>query len=1234
MGPIEVHSAGNPIRVGGVKQRSILALLIANQGRAVSTDRIVEDVYGEAAGGGIRRSVQSTVSLLRRDLGDVIVGTGDGYLFDAPRLAVDAARFEDGVAAGLETLEIDPERAATLLRDALGLWRGDPYADVDGRAVFESEIVRLCELRLVALEARVDADLGCGRHREVLGELEALTAEFPLRERLWGLWMLALYRAGRQAEALAAYQRLRTMLGEELGIEPSTELRVLEEQILLQDPVVDLVAPVPRDLPAQLMSFDSGQLELPSRQLAAVMFTDMVGFTALMQENEQLGLEKRARYRNVLETQHDTFAGRIVNYYGDGALSVLPNSVDAVLCAVAIQRQLREPLEVPVRIGVHVGDVIVEPTGVIGDAVNIASRIESFGVPGAVLVSDSVYDQTKNQSQLGFVSLGRFRLENVDRPFEILAVSTDGLEVPVPGLLAGKGERIAGPPGLLADSGVPTNLPHRFTKLFGREAEIAAVRDLVAAHRLVTLTGTGGIGKTSLAIRAAAEGVKGFRDGVWLVELAPLTDDLQLPGVIAGLFAVKGRPSQDVTEALVRALAPMETLLILDNCEHLIDGVAKLADTLLGATEHVRVLATSREPLRLSGEALLRVPPLEVPPVGSTIDEVAVVAAVALFIDRARLVRSDFTLDGADGAAVVEICRRLDGIPLAIELAAARLDTMTVSQIADRLDDRFRLLTRGSRAALPRQQTLLGTVEWSHDLLTEPEQTLFRRLGVFGGSFTLEAAQQVGGYGPLEPAEIVDALDHLTETSLVLPPEPGSARYRLLETIRAYARHNLGDHAETEPTMRRLATYVLEAGPATHDGFPLSDFAEWQQWRADEVDNFRSALSWAREAQDGPRCGALAVEFFNYLLSTSLEVEAVAWVTSALDLLADEPTHLRLRLLSLQTGSVIDSGDIIRARRIIETLRTEAERIGEERMAAHAVSLEAEVTLAEGDLEGALSLNTAAAARLLAAGSPLFGSTVLTGIEILNNLGRYQEAEALIARLVSESAHIPGGPVEDWVTAALRGTIAIYRGDYAEALELFESCVEPARRIGTFDLCEVLCQLAVAEFGRGHNDAAHRLIHEAGPLVPELIPIASYVHRVPIIAALIDLHHQGVKAAIPHLRNALDNSKVPRHEAALTVVAESAFEANQPTEAAVILAAAEAARERIPGLVPEDWVRQSRQRSVEHLRQRLNAADLEQLHKEGKKLSYQQAAQRARTLLTMVEESDSAGRPDQSIPEQ
>jgi class 3 adenylate cyclase len=270
--------------------------------------------------------------------------------------------------------------------------------------------------------------------------------------------------------------------------------------------------------------------EQQDRQLAAVMFADMVGFTALMQENEQLGLETRAKYAEVLEAQHEAFAGRIVQYYGDGALTIFPNSVDAVLCAVEIQKEFSQPLEVPVRIGIHVGNVIIEPTGLLGDSVNIASRIESFGVPGGVLVSDSVHDQVKNQPQLAFVNLGKFKLKNVGRPFEIFAVSTDGLEVPAADFLQGKGERFAS---------LPSNLPDPGTPLLGRDGDLAALVDLLERHRVVTVTGPGGVGKTRTAIEVCQRLASRFLDGIAFVSMAAVTEAPDFVPALADALDVK-----------------------------------------------------------------------------------------------------------------------------------------------------------------------------------------------------------------------------------------------------------------------------------------------------------------------------------------------------------------------------------------------------------------------------------------------------------------------------------------------------------------------------------------------------------------------------------------------------------------------------------------------------------------------------------------------------------------------
>jgi class 3 adenylate cyclase len=304
------------------------------------------------------------------------------------------------------------------------------------------------------------------------------------------------------------------------------------------------------------------------RRLAAVMFADIVGYTALMQEDERLGIETRAKYLKVLETQHEAFGGTIVQYYGDGALTMFPNSVDAIRCAIEIQKEFRRPPAVPVRIGIHVGNVIVEPTGLIGDAVNIASRIESFGVPGGVLISDSVHDQIKNQSQLGFVGLGKFKLKNVGRPFEIFAVSTEGLEVPAADFLQGKGERFAS---------LPCNLPDPGTPLLGRDADVSALIDLLERHRVVTVTGPGGIGKTRMAIEVCQRLASRFLDGIAFVSMAAVTDPADFVPALADALDVKEAEGRSRRDGVTALIADKQALLLLDNLEQVVSAAPEIA---------------------------------------------------------------------------------------------------------------------------------------------------------------------------------------------------------------------------------------------------------------------------------------------------------------------------------------------------------------------------------------------------------------------------------------------------------------------------------------------------------------------------------------------------------------------------------------------------------------------------------------------------------------------------------
>src|SRR6266702_2671219 len=408
------------------------------------------------------------------------------------------------------------------------------------------------------------------------------------------------------------------------------------------------------------------------RRLVAVMFTDMVGYTALMQADERLAIDKRDRYVRALERHHDAFGGTIVQRLGDGSMSMFSSSLDAVLAAVAIQQELGAQ-DVPTRIGVHVGEVLVEPERLTGDAVNVAARIESFSVPGGVLLSDSAYEQIKNRTDVGMVRLGRFRLKNVGRPFELFAVSADGVVVPDPEALDGKGGRFAS---------LPSNLPEPVTPLVGRAADVSSLIELVRDHRVVTITGPGGVGKA---------------------------------------------------------------LLLLDNLEQVVEAapeVGWLAERCPG----LRIVTTSRTPLRIAAEREYPLAPLELPPISDPVSTVSLMAyaAVALFVDRARTTRGSFELTPENAGAVAAVCRRLDGLPLALELAAARLRLLSPDSLLERLDRALDVLTSGTRDIPERQRTLRATIDWSHSLLTASEQQLFRRMAVFAGGSTLADLEAVG----------------------------------------------------------------------------------------------------------------------------------------------------------------------------------------------------------------------------------------------------------------------------------------------------------------------------------------------------------------------------------------------------------------------------------------------------------------------------------------------------------
>ena len=571
------------------------------------------------------------------------------------------------------------------------------------------------------------------------------------------------------------------------------------------------------------------------RRLVAVMFTDMVGYTALMQADERLALDKRDRYMRALERYHDAFGGTIVQRLGDGSLSMFPSSLAAVLAAVATQRELAAE-EVPVRIGVHVGEVIVEPERLTGDVVNIAARIESFAVSGGVMLSVSAYDQIKNRSDVDVVRLGRFRLKNVGRPFELYAVSADGVVVPDPGVLEGKGERFAS---------LPSNLPDPAAPLVGRAADLASIIELVREHRVVTITGPGGVGKTRIVVELGRLLAPEFLDGAAFIELADVTEPANFLPALAKALDVKEAVGRTLGDGVVSLIGEKKALLLLDNLEQVVSAASEVA-RLAESCSRLRIVTTSRTRLRIAAEREYPLAPLALPPStdpGST-GSLMAYSAIALFVERARKNRTSFELTPENAGAVAAICRRLDGLPLALELAAARLRLLSPEALLERLDRALDVLTSGARDTPERQQTLRATIDWTHELLSPPEQALFRRLGVFLGGTTLEAAEAVADARQDLGVDVLDAMSSLVDKSLLRCRDATAEdpRFEMLEIVREYALERLAKSGEERAMRGAHAAYSLvlaeDGAQAIAGAEASSTLARFDQ----ELPNLRASL--------------------------------------------------------------------------------------------------------------------------------------------------------------------------------------------------------------------------------------------------------------------------------------------------------------------------------------------------------------------------------------------------------
>jgi predicted ATPase/DNA-binding SARP family transcriptional activator len=891
-GELEAVRDGAPVPVRGTKQRSLLALLALHRGQPVSADRLIDALWGDGQAANPANALQAQIGQLRRIFGAAaVITTEAGYALAVGPGDVDVVRFEQLVANGRALAEQGKmAQASAVLGEALGLRRGEPLAEFAYAGFADAERAHLGELILAAIEARAGADLALGQHGQLAGELETWCRQHPLRERLWELLILALYRAGRQAEALGAYTEVRDRLVDELGLDPGPALRELEASILAQDPTLSPPRPAP----------------LPPAPLPPA------------------------------------------------PLPPAPKSA------------------------------------------------------------------------------------------------------PAPPMSAG-------------------NLREPLSSFVGRAAELVQLREAVHASRLVTLTGPGGVGKTRLAVEAAAALRGAYPDGAWLVELGGVAEPAGVvPATAHALGAsasalASAQPAGSGAELIVHHLAGRSLVVVLDNCEHVIGEAAALADTLTGAVSGLRLIATSREPLGVSGEVLVPVAGLTAP------------GAAELFTDRARAVQPGFRADGPVGDVIADICGRLDGLPLAVELAAARLRVLPLATLAERLDDRFRLLTGGARTARPRQQTLRAVVDWSYDLLFEDERRLFTRLATFTGGCELTAAEAVCADDQVPTGEILDVLARLVDKSLVTAPGTGGeARFSQLQTLWQYGRDRLAESGEADAMRDRHGVYYRQLAQDSHDGLRGATGPTWRDRLTRESGNLRAALDWFIATGDADAALSLASGMAWLWFITADFAEGARWLGDALS--ASGPRRMELGAIAhVWHGYCVGmssnpAAGVMECEEAVAALRTSDDRV----RLAEALVLCATVLAFAHHFGRSLAALAEARDLLAPAGHGwLLATHDLIVAWNLVSMGRLEDAKPA-ARSSLDRFDAAGEVLMVVSPLNALASIAEARGDLEGASTAYEALLERCRTTGQpLQVPFSLVALAALRARQGHDDLADGLYAEA-----------------------------------------------------------------------------------------------------------------------------------------------------------
>lgn len=840
------------------------------------------------------------------------------------------------------------------------------------------------------------------------------------------------------------------------------------------------------------------------------LFTDIEGSTRLWDSHPQEMAQAVEIHDQLVRQSMEAHGGHVFSTAGDSFTAAFHRPAEGLAAAIDAQLALAAQkwpgnLSLRVRMALHSGVASERNGDYFGPALNRAARLLALSSGGQVLLTEAIHGLVKDEppAEVRFRSHGTHRLRDLSAAERVFEAVHARLE----------------PAGELGRSlAAANNLPSQPTSFVGRDQELEEAIKLVSGSRLLTVTGVGGSGKTRLALQAATSLLDAFPDGVWFVELAPVAEPDGVARAIAATLGVREQSGQTLEDVLIDHLRYLELLLILDNCEHLLDPSAWIAQRLLAAAPRIRILATSREMLGVAGEVPYHLRSMGFPDMNEPAEVISRFDAVRLFTARAEAVRSGFRVTSENARAVASLCHRLDGMPLAIELAAARLRILSPEQIASRLDDRFRLLTGGSRTALPRQQTLQAAIDWSYDLLDEQEKVLFERLSVFQGGFTLEAAEAVCASPPLEAHRVLDLLSHLVDKSLVVAAEGrDGVRYRMLETLRQYGRERLAG-GDTEVVREAHALYFRDFAETALPHVRGVDEIVWQERLEIDHDNLRQALRWSIDAGRTDLAQGLAGTLYRFWMIRHYSEEGREWLEQAVNLgpadqdswgrahlgagtlallhgdLEESRRHLEIALATLRQGN---HPELTMA--AIHNLAMAAVRRGDYEVGAKLVAEELATAEARNDLQSMAFASQELASLANATGDIEKGGRLLdaavqyaekTGsMEMLSNGLTTAFFEALFvddldrandySKRLSELGHIPSAPGRQDIVAAL---VMGRNGDPERALaKIKETWGTEFRKLADYRsiavvMVEVFVEVAGFELAAGSAERAAVLL--------------------------------------------------------------------------------------------------------------------------------------------------------------